>query len=187
MTRAPREQDGSRAHYAALVERVRRGDPHAEEALIGRFQPGLLVMFRARTGEADAARDLTQDALMAIVRALREGRLRDVTRLTEFVHGIARNVANNFIRIRRRHPVCHVSDRMSVSAEDDPVETSERRDLIGRVLASMTPADRRILLLTLIDGLKPREIAMQLGLDRDVVRARKSRALRRFTARIRDA
>ena len=185
MAHAPREQDRSREQHAALVERVMRGDSCAEDELIALFQAGLLVMFRARTGEPEAARDLTQDTLIAIVRALRDGRLRDVTRLAEFTHGIARNVANNYVRARRRHPTSRVSDRAAANDGNDPVELSERRRVICRALAAMTPADRRIVLLTLIHGLKPREIAAQLGLGRDVVRARKSRALRRFLDRLR--
>ena len=115
MAHAPREQDRSREQHAALVERVMRGDSCAEDELIALFQAGLLVMFRARTGEPEAARDLTQDTLIAIVRALRDGRLRDVTRLAEFAHGIARNVANNYVRTRRRHPTSRVSDRTAAT------------------------------------------------------------------------
>jgi DNA-directed RNA polymerase specialized sigma24 family protein len=43
-----------------------------------------------------------------------------------------------------------------------------------------------VLLLTLVDGLKPREIARRLGLSDEVVRARKSRALKKIIEFVRD-
>jgi DNA-directed RNA polymerase specialized sigma24 family protein len=55
---------------------------------------------------------------------------------------------------------------------------------VRRALAGLAPTDRRILLLTLIEGLKPGEIAAHLGLTSDVVRTRKLRALRRTADRV---
>jgi RNA polymerase sigma-70 factor (ECF subfamily) len=47
-------------------------------------------------------------------------------------------------------------------------------------LKQLDPTDRRILLLTLVEGLKPAEIADRLGLSAEVVRARKSRAVKKI-------
>ena len=56
----------------------------------------------------------------------------------------------------------------------------------GAVLASRLSEnpDRRVLLLTLVDGLRSGEIAERLGLRADVVRARKARAIKRLTERV---
>jgi RNA polymerase sigma-70 factor (ECF subfamily) len=166
---------------------VSKGDPSAEDELVRVFRPRVLIMMRARTREPDAALDLCQDVLLAVLRALRQGQLRDAERLTAFVHGIARNAANSYFRTRSRYPVpSALPDSIAAPSVDDPVELVERRRLMSRALASVTKTDRRILMLTLFEGLKPGEIAERLGLNDDVVRARKSRALRRVTARVRD-
>src|SRR5262245_57189033 len=89
----------------ALAARVRSGDSSAEDDLARLFGPRILTMMRARIRDADAARDLSQEALMAVLHALRQGQLRDADRLTAFVHGVARNIANNYLRTRRRQPV----------------------------------------------------------------------------------
>jgi DNA-directed RNA polymerase specialized sigma24 family protein len=47
-------------------------------------------------------------------------------------------------------------------------------------MASLEPSDRRVLLLTLVENLRPREIARRLRVSPEVVRTRKTRALRRF-------
>ena len=47
-------------------------------------------------------------------------------------------------------------------------------------MAELGPADRQVLTMTLIDGMKPGEIAQKTGLAPDVVRTRKLRAVRRI-------
>ena len=172
---------------SALAERVRKGDPSAEDELVRVFRARVLVMMRARTQEPDAARDLCQDVLIAVLRALRQGQLRDTERIAAFVHGIARNTANNYLRTRRRQCVLdEVPESVAAAVWDDPVESAERRQLVSCALSSVTPEDRRILMLTLVEGLKPGEIAERLGLNDEVVRTRKSRALRKVIERVRD-
>jgi|RhiMethySRZTD1v2_1073278.scaffolds.fasta_scaffold1275374_2 RNA polymerase sigma factor (sigma-70 family) len=172
---------------SALAERVRNGDPSAEDELVRVFRSRVLVMMRIRTQEPDAADDLCQDVLIAVLRALRQGQLRDTERLGAFVHGIARNMANNYLRTRRRQVVVdELSESIQAAGWNDPVESAERRQLVIRALSSVSQEDRRILTLTLVEGLKPGEIAQRLGLNDEVVRTRKSRALRKVIERIRD-
>ena len=56
--------------------------------------------------------------------------------------------------------------------------------LVRRALGILDPTDRRILLMTLVEGLKPGEIGVRLGLTSEVVRARKSRALKKTIDRV---
>ena len=58
-------------------------------------------------------------------------------------------------------------------------EQSERRFIARRAISRLRPADRLILLLALVDGMKPAEIGQRLGLSSEVVRKRKSRAFER--------
>ena len=170
----------------SLAARIRRGDPSAEDELVRAYGARVLVMLIARIGERETARDLCQDVMFALVRALRDGELRETDRLSAFVHGIARNTANNYQRTRYRRPATtELSETLAASGADDPAESAERRQFVTRALAAVPSTDRRILMLTLVDGLKPTEIATQLGLTGEVVRARKSRALRKVVEYVR--
>ena len=60
------------------------------------------------------------------------------------------------------------------------VTMTERRRLMAGALAELGPADREVLLLTLVEGLKPGQIASRIGVSADVARTRKSRALKRI-------
>jgi DNA-directed RNA polymerase specialized sigma24 family protein len=66
-------------------------------------------------------------------------------------------------------------------AGEDPADAYERMDwdeLAGRALGLLNSSDRQILSMSLLEGLKPGEIAARLGLSPVVVRQRKCRALR---------
>lgn len=138
-------------------------------------------MVEVRTRDRELARELTQDVLMAAIAGVRAGQLRDGEKLGAFVYGITRNCINNQLRRQRRQPVEQAI--VDSDAVYDPVEAEQRREramLVRLAMRQVPEADRRVLRLTLVDGLKPGEIAARLGLSDEVVRARKSRALKRI-------
>src|SRR5262245_24740370 len=89
---------------AAPVVRIRGGDEAAEEAIVRLFERDVYRLLHARTHDREATRELSNDALMAVVCALRAGRLHEAGRLREFVKGIVRNVGNNYLRVRNARP-----------------------------------------------------------------------------------
>ena len=111
--------------------------------------------------------------------------LRDPERLAGFVHGTARNVLNNYLRTRSRLPKEDpIDDALNLAQPPARVDDSERMGLVRRALAFLDPTDRQILLLTLVEGLKPGEIGVRIGMTGEVVRARKSRALKKTIERV---
>jgi RNA polymerase sigma factor (sigma-70 family) len=171
--------------HASLVSRLAQGDAAAEATLAEQFGPKLRAMMMARTRDGELARDLAQDALIALLQALRQGQLRDHERLPAFAHGIARNIVNNFFRTRQREPQGQpLVEEMAVFSANDDREEQERLVMVRKGLTDLSPSDREILKMTLVEGLKPGEIAEKLGLTAEVVRARKSRAQKRIVAAI---
>jgi RNA polymerase sigma factor (sigma-70 family) len=173
---------------ARVAERIRNGDGAAEEELVRQFNDRVRVFVSARTRDRELARDLGQEVMIHVLTGLRRGQLRDPERVGAFVYGIARNVVNNHFRTNR-------DDRASEIAEELPAgtlspaeefEAGQRRTLVRRALRQLDRGDCRILLMTLVDGLKPGEIADRLGLTSEVVRARKSRALKRVVERVQE-
>ena len=171
------EPDGPAAE---LTEPVLEDRAEGEDELVRRFHERVFLIACVRTGDREAARDLAQETMLAVIRNLRDGRLLDSEKLPAYVCGTARNLISNHLRTRRRRPEGGPAPE-DVPAPDCQVEfeQSERMFLARRAIASLQPADRLILLLTLVDGLKPGEIADRLGLSPEVVRKRKSRALER--------
>jgi DNA-directed RNA polymerase specialized sigma24 family protein len=58
--------------------------------------------------------------------------------------------------------------------------------VVRRAIDQLEELDRRVLSLTLLEGLKPGEIALRIRLSPEVVRMRKSRALRRVAERVQE-
>jgi len=163
-----------------LAERIRRGDPAAEEQLVAAYGPRIYAMAVVRTRDREASHDLVQDVLWAVIQALRQGQLRDHDRLSAFVCGTARNLINNYRRTQAR--LSRDAPRQDSRPGSDfgwMQDHEERVRLVRQAVARLDAADRQVILLTLIAGLKPAEIAARLGLGTDVVRQRKLRAIRK--------
>ena len=175
------------AEQLSLVDRIRQGDGAAEEEVVRLFSERIRLMALARTRESDAARDLTQEVLMSVVSALRRGQLREAEKLGAFIHGTARNIVNGYLRTRSQHPLHEPLSSDDVVCDVDherEIELSQRVGFVRQALSRLDLTDRRILLMTLVDGLKPGEIGFALGLTSEVVRARKSRAVKKVVERV---
>jgi RNA polymerase sigma-70 factor (ECF subfamily) len=163
-----------------LAERIRGGDVGAEETLVDKYQRPVYAIAVARIRDRETARDLAQEILLMVLEALRAGKLRDVDRLSAFVHATARNRINTHItNLHREQNRSPILDAPPVVTPEERFEQSQRGALVRRAIARLNPADQKILLLTLVDGLKPREIAARLDISQERLRKRKSRALER--------
>jgi RNA polymerase sigma-70 factor (ECF subfamily) len=179
-------KESSAGEHGQLVDRIRSGDGKAEEELVRYFSPRVFAMLMARTRDREAARDLLQDVLIAVLRAVRDGALRDTERLVPFVHGTARNLVNNYFRDKIREPKTEeLTDDCAGVMRQDLLEADERERMVRRALEMMDEVDRRIVLMTMVEGFKPGDIASQLGLSSEVVRQRKSRAIKKIAEFVR--
>ena len=175
-------KESSTGDHGRLVDRIRSGDGTAEEELVRFISPRVFAMLVARTRDREAARDLLQDVLIAVLRSVRDGALRDSERLVPFVHGTARNLVNNYFRDKVREPKTEeLSGDYATIVNTDAIEATERERVVHQALALVDETDRRIVLLTMVDGLKPGDIAERLGLSSEVVRQRKSRAIKKIS------
>jgi RNA polymerase sigma factor (sigma-70 family) len=95
-------------------------------------------------------------------------------------------VVNNHFRTAHPERSEDLPAELAAEAADpaDQFEARQRQMLVRRALARLERGDSRILVMTLVDGLKPGEIGGRLGLTSEVVRARKSRALKRVVEHI---
>jgi RNA polymerase sigma-70 factor (ECF subfamily) len=166
----------------SLAERVASGERAAEEELVRVFGPRLLRLLRLWTRDEEAAREILNDCLFAVVRALREGRVREPEHLAAFVCGTARNLSRTFQRSRARRPV-HEELAPETVSYDPRAEMDDdgRRALVRREIAQLAGVDQALLDLVLVGGLTLAEAGQRLGLSHEAARARKSRALKRLS------
>jgi RNA polymerase sigma factor (sigma-70 family) len=172
-----------------LVRLISESDPDAERLFVQRFMRPVRGMLLALSHDPELTADLLQDVMIEAICALRRGQLRNPLKLRAFVAAIGRNALNKHYYRRSRRPV-------SVALPDDlpdlqsmgvAQEQEERGALAMEAIASLDKEDRTILEMTLVDGLKPGNIAKQMGLNPDVVRQRKVRAIRKVIDFVRQA
>ena len=171
------------AHVAA---RIREGDAAAETELVEQFSDRVRVFIAMRTRDRELARDLSQEVMIHVLTALRRGQLREAERVGAFVFGVARNVVSNHFRGVQHEQFDPLPPELPAATAnpEDEFEAARRQAVVNRALTALNRSDKGILLMTLVDGLKPGEIAYRLGLTAEVVRARKSRALKKVIDRV---
>jgi RNA polymerase sigma-70 factor (ECF subfamily) len=152
-----------------LVLRCQCGDAGALELLARRWHPRMLRDAAHLTGDADAARDVAQEAWIGIARNL--SRLRDPARFRIWAHRIVVHKSRDWIRREQ-------ANRRAVQRVPDQAEqpsTEQHSDEVTRVKASLgkLPADQRTVLSWFyLEEMSVREIAEALSIPEGTVKSR---------------
>jgi len=177
--------DADPDRWKDLARRILASDPGSEDEFVRIFYPHVMSIALGRLRDVETARDVAQDTLFGVLRALREDGLRDPEKLPSFVSRTARNRVNTaiqkLIELRRSTAANRGGDQAPCAQEivrEPDMDEEERRALVRAVLRKLKPVDRQILILTLADGLNPREIAVRLGMKPENIRNHKSRAVK---------
>ena len=149
---------------AVLVERARRGDAEAFEALVRRHYRAAFSVALSQLGDVMDAEDVVQDAF---IRALE--RLDDCIpeRFLGWLLTIVRNRAHNYRdyrRVRASSPLDAVAAESSLDTARE-AEQGQLRTLLEEALTTLTPTQREVALLHDMEGWKHREIAEALELS----------------------
>lgn len=143
---------------------------------------GAVFRYLARRVGPAAAEDLLGEVFAAAVSARLRVRSHDSGSALPWLYGIAGNVVRAH---RRRAPDrLPAADATTVDwdAVDARVDASARRAQLRTALASLTEAERELLLLVAWDGLTPAEAGAALGLTPVAARSRLHRARTRAQA-----
>ncbi|MCH8148432.1 MAG: RNA polymerase sigma factor [Planctomycetes bacterium] len=165
-----------------LVLQCQEGDGDALKTLIARWQPRLARLAWRLTGEREAARDVVQDAWLAIVRGL--ARLDDPARFRWWAYRIVANKCADWIRRGsvRRTAATELRDA-AVSTRDDGSNQTDSADDVGRMrdaMAKLPDEQRAVLSLHYLDEMGVREIAEVLGVPEGTVKSRLHHARNRL-------
>lgn len=158
---------------SAQVRKARAGDPAAREALarawLGRaFGTALAVL-----GRPEDAEDAVQDAFARAFARL--GELRDPERFGAWLSRIVRHAALDLLRRRRRREGPRPDAGLAAAgpAPDAAAQAAE-------AWAALTPGERLIAWLVLVEGLSFAAVAEWTGISRSAVHRRWQGALARL-------
>ncbi len=167
------QEDPIMSQEEELLRRCARGDAAAYRELVERLEKPLINFICRFVGERHAAEDLFQETFVRVIRGL--GEFRPDASLTTWIHTIARNLALDYLKARRRHRevpldhpaaeergrVLHFKDvlRSAGPAPAGRAEETEAERRVVEALGDLTPAKREALALRVYAGLPYAEIA----------------------------
>jgi RNA polymerase sigma factor (sigma-70 family) len=142
----------------------------------------LLAYALRRVGQPEDAADVVAETFLVAWRRRHEMPATDEVRL--WLYGVARRVLANQTRggVRRERLGERLRQRITAAVATDPGSEVPERLAVQAALARLGELDREVLLLTVWEGLEPREAAAVLQVSAAAVRTRLSRA----RARLRD-
>lgn len=168
---------------AALLARLRAGDPAALGPLFDRYEGPLFRYLFGLLRDAAAAEDALQDTF---VLALRKAEAVDDDTLRGWLFTVAHQQALVELRRRKSRPA---ADEVQVLALLDdtrnPATVAEAADTaaaVRRILAELPAAQQAVIRLRLFEGLRFREVAERLGCPLNTALARMHDGLRNFRA-----
>lgn len=168
------------------VERARKGDETAFEALVTAHEKRIYNLCRRLVGNPEDAAELTQEAFLNAWRGL--ARFQGESAFGTWLYRLASNACIDFLRKEKRRQGLS----MTVSLEDEEerqvelpderytpegeLERTEARRAVAEGLERLTPERRQVLVMREINGLSYAEICAVLGLEEGTVKSRIARA-----------
>ena len=139
-----------------LVEQIRQGDQDAAGELVRRWYGAILRYCRRMCGSADRAEDLTQETFLKLFRSL--DRYHGRGRFRPFLYTIADRLCIDESRKLRQCPL-----EEQLPDESDAIGQAEDRAVADRLLAALSPEQRRAVALRYGEQLSYRQIAAVTG------------------------
>lgn len=179
------EQTISISAWEALAKGLARGDREAMQELYDVFAKGVRFILYRQLGPEDLD-DKVHDVFLTIAQSVRNGELRDPSRLVGYIQTIVRRQIASYIDravSARRHRVELDFEEGPYDANPDPETQAiqrENEELAMRVLRSLPKREREVLLRFYLKHETPIQICRALSLSENQFRLIKSRAKARF-------
>jgi len=174
----------------ALIQRVKRGDQAAFEALFRRHMARAYRQAIALLGSEVEAEEVVQEVFLTVY--TKAGQFRGEAAFTTWLYRLTANAAITRLRKRKRSREVNFDDFLPQFGEDghhrtrpvadwsDDLEASldsqELQRTLRQALDALPPVDKAVVVLSDLEGIPNREIGQTLGLTVPAVKARLHRA-----------
>ncbi len=172
------EMEAASSVVHALVERAAAGDVDAFRRLFDRYAERVHRYAAVRLARGDDAEDALQEVFLAVWRGLPGFEDRHDGAFPAWVFGIARNVVAGRVRRAIRTRTLPIEDAREGAVEFESMVVSRR--VLVDALERLPEAQREVVLMRFVAGLRSREVAEALGRSEAAVVALQMRALERL-------
>ena len=166
----------------SLVAGLKARNKSAVQYAVETFAPKLYRYAVYQLGEHSAAEDLVSETVTRMLEKI-DGYRHVGAPFQTWLFSIARNLIRDSHRSRRRAEVISLDASIEsieiqrLGANDGSIDGFADRDALVRMMGNLTDEQRQILILRIVEGWEPQEIASLLGRSIDSVKSMQYRAL----------
>jgi RNA polymerase sigma-70 factor (ECF subfamily) len=171
----------------ACIQQARGGMASAAEALIAHLHPLVRRLVRNHLPRRESEEDLIQEVFIKVFQKLDAYHLRDGIPFEHWVSRLTVRSCLDALRAERSRPEWRVADLsdgevewmeflMNRQTEAPAPPSSDAREIVARLLALLSPADRLVLTLLDLEQRSTLEISEITGWTRPMVKMRAMRA-----------
>lgn len=174
---------------AGCLERVRARDQAAARALVEHLYPLVIRIVRSHLPRRVADEDLAQDVFLKMFTRLAQ--YQGNVPFTHWVSRIAVTTCIDQLRAQKRRPEFRWADLSENEAEvldnvlsdttaETPSDSMAARELVGRLLDQLAPADRTVIQMLDLEQKSVAEISALTGWGQSMIKVRAFRARRKL-------
>lgn len=173
------------ASSSELLERLRLGDNAAFKEVYRQHYRSTVAFVKANSGNEDDARDVFQEALLVLVKNLRNGEFRLTVDLGAYLYAVMRNLWLHRLRSRRTRPEVGLTDEtplpdsgvsdMEVLFVEQVFE--EKHHTVKELLKTLKTECQKLIEYAYYHQLSAAEIAGLLGYAESFVKVKKHRCM----------
>ena len=165
---------------AELVLRIGTGEREAETELFHRMAPRIRLYGLRHLRDVQASEDLTQNVLITIIEALRQGRLREPEKLASFVMGTCRMTILDLRRgaQRKERLLEQFGPGLLGSCESMRPRLDQQR--LAQCVEKLNERERSVVVMSFYDEQTGADVASFLGVSEANVRVIRHRAIRQL-------
>lgn len=154
---------------ADLVSRIMAGEHEAEDELVHRYSRGVFVIINRIIRNSTDAEELVQETLLIALGKIRRGEVRDPERLSGFISGVARMLAQGYLQKAKSRNFTAIDEvPPPVDSKPDPHEQllqKEEAEIVRQVIGELRmERDRQVLTRFYIIEEEKESICANLGL-----------------------
>lgn len=184
----PRREPITESTFAVLLAGIRDHDDACATELYDRLATGIRAIVLHHLRNREDADDGLQICLLAVIEAIRAGRVEDPESLPAYARTVVRRHIAATIRARQAERRCNVDvadAHLPIPAEaEQALYSEEQARLMQAGIEALGEEDRTLLKLYYCHELSADEIASRLGITTETLASRKARAMQRLRQRV---
>jgi RNA polymerase sigma-70 factor (ECF subfamily) len=166
-----------------LLRRIAEDDGDAFAQIFHRYRDEVYTLALKITGSVSIAEEIVQDVFLKIW--MKRSELSDITSFQAFLYTTARNKTYDHLRgiaNRRKYEESTQAPAATGGSPDDWMIHKDYQKILNDAIEALPPQQQKVYRLSRLEGLNREEIASQLGVSGDTVKAHLSAALKKVRA-----